>query len=67
MSYANNTNHVNNMSYVGYMRLYVWRLYELYVLSKSYRYFYESLKIIFFVFVKLGILLLIYKDGKPKL
>ena len=39
-------NYVNKMSYVC-------RLYELYELCKSYEYFYDSLKIILFLFLKI--------------
>ena len=47
---------------------YACRLYELHELCKSYKYFYESLKITCFLFLKhFVVFLLIYKDGKPKL
>ena len=45
MSYVNYMSHVNNMSYA-------YRLYELHELCKLYGYFYESLKINCFLFLK---------------
>ena len=39
------------MSYVNNM-VYVFRLYEIYELCKSYEYFYDSLKITCFLFLK---------------
>ena len=53
------------MSYVNIM-IHVCTLYELYGLCKSYKYFYELLKITGFYFKTFGIFL-IYKDGKTKL